>query len=249
MRKLALLFAVLLATGSAVRADESPRRSITTSGDAVVYVVPDEATISFGVQTYAAKLDDAKTANDRTAAAVVAAVKACGVDDKSISTDDVSVSIRYDRDSAGTVLGYDAARSYVVKLEGIKLVSKVVDAAVHSGANRLSGVDFSTTELRKYRDQARKMAAKAAKEKAADMAAEFDAALGPVRTINLVSSRWDYSNPWGNTSQNQASEAPQAGDESDQATPAGQIAVRASITVTFDLQDAPPKAAAPPPAK
>jgi uncharacterized protein YggE len=38
-------------------------------------------------------------------------------------------------------------------------------AAVDAGATHIHGVDFETTELRKYRDQARSLAVKAATEK------------------------------------------------------------------------------------
>ena len=41
-----------------------PGRTITSSGDAAVFVVPDEAVVSFGIETFNSDLDHAKSLND-----------------------------------------------------------------------------------------------------------------------------------------------------------------------------------------
>jgi uncharacterized protein YggE len=63
--------------------------------------------------------------------------------------------------------GYRCRRSYCATLKDLKLIDKLVDAVLKNGANQFSGIEFRTSELRKHRDQARRMAIKAAKEKAA----------------------------------------------------------------------------------
>jgi uncharacterized protein YggE len=245
---LMLLLPCLTAVG-----EDTPRRSISTAGEATVYVVPDQAEIALAVVRYSAKLDDAKSADDKGAASAVQAIEAVGVDPKQISTNDVTVTINSDGSYENRrIVGYTIRRAYVVKLTGITLVSKVIDAALNNGANELSGVTFNSTELRKYRDQARRMAAKAAKEKAVDLATVLDAAIGPVRTVNESSGIW--GNYWGgyygrggyggsNMTQNAVAQG--GGDDGtgggDTATPPGQIAIRASVSTTFDLQDVPPQ--------
>jgi hypothetical protein len=71
-----LLVIVLSANFSA--ADENKDRTITTSGEAVVYVKPDEVVFQFGVETRDQSLDKAESLNDETAAKLVAAVKKLG---------------------------------------------------------------------------------------------------------------------------------------------------------------------------
>ena len=259
MRQTLMALCIVCLTSVTTLGEETPRRSINTAGEATVYVVPDEAEISLGVETWANKLNDAKSTNDKSAESAVAAIKALGIDAKQISTNDVTVSIDYEGSSYHRqIVGYSVRRTYVVKVKDVSLVSKVVDSALNNGANEISGVTFSSTELRKYRDQARKMAAKAAREKAIDLAAQLDAAVGPVRTVNESSGMW--GNYWGgynrfsgygqnNMVQNATAAGGDGGDGGDGTAPPGQIAIRASVTTTFDLQDAPPHAEEKPVAK
>jgi uncharacterized protein len=241
-------FLVVLMSCAAAFGEDNPRRSISTQGEATVYVVPDQVEISVAVETFSNKLDEAKSANDKSAESAVAAIKAVGVEPKQISTSDVTVTIDYEPNRMHhEIAGSTVRRAYVIKVTDVSLVSKVVDAALSNGANEISGVTFSSTQMRKYRDQARKMAAKAAREKASDLADELGAAIGPVRTINeslgTWGNYWGYNrySGFGNTAQNAVSQG--AGDDAgpggDGTTPPGQIAIRASVAATFDLQDAP----------
>jgi uncharacterized protein YggE len=97
-------------------------------------VVPDQAEIALAVVRYSAKLDDAKSADDKGAASAVQAIEAVGVDPKQISTNDVTVTINSDGSYENRrIVGYTIRRAYVVKLTGITLVSKVIDAALNNG--------------------------------------------------------------------------------------------------------------------
>jgi uncharacterized protein len=249
MHRAAIVSIITLFAAITVTAQEPDRRTISTAGDATVYVTPDQADISLAVETYSDKLNEAKAANDAQAASAVAAIKALGIEAKQISTSDVSVSLDYDGrvSSHRQIIGYTVHRGYVVKVTDISLVSKVVDAALNNGANEIEGVTFNSTQLRKYRDEARKMAAKAAKEKAIDLAGVMDAAVGPVRTINenslTVGNFWNgYNHGAMGANMYQNSTVQVGGDAGtgDETTPPGQIAIRASVMATFDLQDAKP---------
>ena len=81
------------------------------------------------------------------------------------------------------------------------------------------------------------MAIKAAKEKAHDLAAELDCDLGKPRTIGEMA--WGYWGPGyggGNRwmSQNSVQYAPGSG-EGGETMPLGQIGIKATVSVTFDL--------------
>ena len=51
------------------------------------------------------------------------------------------------------------------RLKDISKYEDVLSGVLESGANYVEGIEFRTTELRKYRDQARVMAIKAAKDR------------------------------------------------------------------------------------
>ncbi len=56
----------LILAAAAFAAEEKPAdvRSISTSGEAVIYVVPDEIIVNFGIETVDADLEKAKATND-----------------------------------------------------------------------------------------------------------------------------------------------------------------------------------------
>lgn len=236
---LAVLLTTVL-TSSVLAQEQFQKPSVSTTGDAVVYVRPDEAVVSFGVETYDPSLDLSKTQNDEKSATLVKAVLALGIDAKFLSTDRMEVELRYaDRGKpiAG-IEGYYARRWYSVHLKDVTLLEKLIDTVLKSGANRLSGIEFRTSELRKHRDQARKMAIRAAREKAELLAAELGAGVGGPRTISESGSygyfggrNWSFNN----YSQNAVQVMPGRGDGGE-TTPLGQIAVSATVAVTFDLK-------------
>jgi uncharacterized protein YggE len=105
-------------------------------------------------------------------------------------------------------------------------------------------VEFYTSELRKYRDQARQMAMQAAAEKAAALAEAADSTASCVLTISENS--WSYYNGgWWNSSrnlwtQNAVQNAPSGGSAgpAGDAAPVslGQISIQAQVGVTYSLK-------------
>src|SRR6185436_10975057 len=140
------------------------------------------------------------------------------------------------------VRGYFVRRGYAVTLKDPKQFEKLVDTALKNGANQIHNVTFTSTEVRKYRDQARQMAIKAAKEKAVLLAGELNAKVGSPRSIsggdgNVSFGGYRWGSYYGGNYMAQNSiqivEGPQDTGEN---LPLGQIAVSTSVSVTFDLQ-------------
>src|SRR5439155_22246201 len=164
---LAVLFVSILGICPVSRAAEEPPRTISTTGESTVYVRPDEVVVNFGVETFNKVLSESKSANDAASKKLLAAIKDVGVEDKYVQTDVMQVQIEYPAGGPKNGIdGYFCRRQYAVTLKDVKLFEKLINAALENGANYLMGFEFRTSELRKHRDQARKMAIKAAKEKA-----------------------------------------------------------------------------------
>jgi len=244
MRRVFLIAILMFAICSNARAQDGAAanlRTITTSGEAIVYVVPDQVIVGGGVETFSQNLDKAKVDNDEASTKLVKAIKALKIEDRDISTDVLTVEIRYAQSTHLQIEGYVARRSYSITLKDTKLFEKLVDALLKNGANQLSGFEFKTTELRKHRDAARKMAIKAAKEKAAALANDLDCKVGKPRTITEGFSggfggwnRFSGGNYFNNAQQVAA--APAGDGEGEQTMPLGQIAIRANVSVVFDLE-------------
>ncbi|HEY2882213.1 MAG TPA: SIMPL domain-containing protein [Pirellulales bacterium] len=235
--------AILLTTAVALADDskEAKERTISTSGESIVYVEPDEVMFQFGIETRDQVLEKAEVQNDELGTKLLAAVKKLGVEDKQISTSQLNVQILYHDNRDLVISGYNVNRSYSVRLKDPKKFQTLVDTVLKNGANRIQGFDFRTKELRKYRDQARSMAIKAAQEKAEALAGELKCKVGNPRSISENGSGfvgYGYgANSFANSmTQNSAQVIPSAGDsDGDGALPLGQIAVRANVSVTFDL--------------
>ena len=178
---------------------------------------------------------------------VIKAVKALGVESKDIKTDWYVIEPLYEDYDSLTIKGYRIHNVVAITKRDVGKTSEVIAAAFQAGANQVVNVEFYTSELRKYRDQARELAMKAASEKAKALANSAGADTGCVLTIN--ENTWSYFNGWGwwygNSNQNLWTQnavqnaAPiggngTSGEEDPVST--GQISVRAEVNVTFGLK-------------
>lgn len=220
-------------------------RSIQVSGTAVVNVIPDRVLIQLGVQSNGSTPQRVEAANSGTINKIVRALKILGIEEKDIVTDSYVIQPVYDDYDSLYIKGYRIHNIVAITLRDISKVNKVIGAALNAGANQVINVEFYLSNLRKYRDQARDLAMKAASEKADDLASAAGAETGCVMSINENS--WSYFNGgWYGQSrdlwtQNVMQNAAPAGGESGELTDAGpvnlgQISVRAEVSASFSLR-------------
>jgi uncharacterized protein YggE len=241
-----LVFAARPTFAAGNSASEFPR-TISVYGEAEVKVVPDEVSIHLGVESSDKDLGRAKKENDDRIKKIIAAAKGAGAEAKRIATDQVTIEPRYDsnrRWSNGRPLvdGYAVRRSLQITLRDVSKFDAVLTATVDAGANFVHGVNFTTTELRKYRDQARAMAVKAAREKAVLLAKDLGAKPGKPRTINEGGGGfWGGHGYWGgsgrgfNVSQNVSQNAASSGS-AESTVALGMVSVTANVSIVFDLE-------------
>ncbi len=253
--RLALLIALVLLVGVLIGGEGRPApslaqekpatpRLITVTGEAEVKVVPDEATLTLGVETWDTDLDRAKKKNDDAVKKLVAAAIANGVAAQNVQTDYMEIEPRYsDNYEKRDFVGYFVRKTLVITLKDIAKFEEVLTASLNAGANYVHGVQFRTTQLRKHRDDARLLAIRAAKEKATAMAKELGQTIGDPQTVQEEQNQWwsGYGAWWGsrwgatmtqNVVQNAAGSSAPALDS---ALPPGQISVTARVTVSFEL--------------
>ena len=142
-------------------------RSIHVTGSALINVTPDRAFLQLGVQSNGVTVSAAQTANTVAIQRVIAAIKAMGVEAKDISTDLYVIEPIYQDYDSLYIKGYRIHNTVAVTVREVNKTSEIVAASLAAGANQVNNVEFYTSELRKYRDQARELAITAAKEKAA----------------------------------------------------------------------------------
>jgi len=244
-------FTLILCASTAFAQFETRGNTISVSGDAQINVVPDKVAITLGVETVNSTLDAAKSANDASCARILAMTQNFNIAAKDIQTDFISIEPRYDPHGSLAIVGYTVRKSMAITLRDVPRFDALLSAAVDNGANVVLNVQFLTSDLRKYRDQARVLAIKAAKEKADGLAGALGQRAGQALSINEQQSNWwsSYNSGWnrsGNNSLSQnvvqnASYAPSDGGSGETTAP-GQTQVRATVQVVFQLTSGPTRA-------
>lgn len=218
--------------------------NISVTGEAEIKVIPDNVVITLGIETLDNSMVDAKAENDKLVKSITKAIKKLGVDKSEIHTDYLNVEPKYKRrNEPDTFLGHNVKRRIVVTLKDISKFDEFISDVIEAGVSRVLNVRFNTDDLRKYRDQARAMAIKAAADKARDLTAEIGQTVGKAIKIREGRSArrswysgWDWDRHYGsgtfNASQNVAS--PESGKDTPMAV--GKISVTASVSVSFLLE-------------
>lgn len=118
---------------------------LTVSGTGQARVAPDQATVRLGVLAQGATAREAQTQVNRSAQAVLDAIRKVGIPAERIQTTGLSLNPQYAETRPGQgprVTGYQASNSVTVLVEDLSKVGPVIDAGLTSGANTLDGVDF-----------------------------------------------------------------------------------------------------------
>jgi uncharacterized protein YggE len=231
-----------------------PSRNIQVSGAALVNVVPDRALIQLGVQSNGRTPKEVQARNAAMISRVIKALKELGVEPKDISTDRYVIQPLYEDWDSLRIKGYRIFNVISITMRDVDKTSDAIAVAFQAGANQVVNVEFYTSELRKYRDQAREMAITAAREKADALSQTAGADIGCV--LNITENTRSYFNGWSgwgwwwygggnnqnlwtqNAVQNAAPSGSGSGTSSNGDSPvsAGQISIRAEVSVTFALK-------------
>ena len=204
MKKLLCTLAILAASAAPAQMVVQPeaKPSISVQGEAVVYAVPNRILLSFGIETFDKDLTVAKAKNTAIQKKAIEGMKEAGLKEKDVNTDALTMEpvYRYDGDHRKylpeSFLGYAVVSNFTVIISDPAKVDATVTKALEAGVNCIRGVDFQTTDFKKFREEAREAAMKAAKEKAQKMAGAIGQDIGKARTITEQDASCFYYGYW-----------------------------------------------------
>ena len=208
---------------------EDSLREIVVTGEGRVSVQPDLAVLTLGVTREARLAKDALDDTSREVSTVLDTLKRAGVAPRDIQTSSISLSPRWDRPKNNTlprVVGYVASNTLSVKVRDLADLGGLMDQVVGSGANQMNGLSFTLADRRPVEDEAREKAVKNAFAKARLLAQAAEVTLGPVRRITEGGGQSSAVGAF--RSEAFAADVPVA---------AGEIDVRVTVMVTFDIAD------------
>ncbi len=214
-----------------------PPPLVSVSGTGEIKVAPDQVCLRVGVETRADKLDDAKRDNDAKMKAMLAVLKAKGIEAKDVQTDYLNIQPLYPMDAPGNVRlqpnGYSVRRNATVLLRKVDKFDEVLSALITSGSNAVDEIEFRTSKLNEYRAQARLKAMQHAKEKAAALVGVVGQKLGRAYMIN------EETNPYQPMIMNKQSvrmEMMSDGSSSGPAMAPGEITISTTVQASFVME-------------
>ncbi len=238
----AILVAVLIGGGFYVYGKHIDRQpvppqtgTITVSGEGKVTVAPDIGELSFGVTTGVQAT--AKAATDKLSRdmnAIIAAVKALGIEEKDIKTESFYLNPTYDwTDGRQRLRGYEATQSLRVKVRDLDKVGDVLTAATNAGANQAGGVTFTLDDPESKKDDAREKAINDAKEKAQKLADQLGENLGEVLNFQESGNGW-YPPVYMEKREAYAMDG--AANQAAVPLPSGEQDITVTVTITYELE-------------
>lgn len=155
--------------------------TITVSGEAEIFAVPDTASINFTVNEEADELSDAQESVTMSMNTILDALYEEGIDEEDIKTQNYSSNPRYEynRKTGERVLaGYNVQHSVLVKVRDIDTVGGVVALLGSYDIDNMYGPNFTIDDPEQLQQDARAEAIEDAREEAKRLAKELDVRLG-----------------------------------------------------------------------
>jgi uncharacterized protein len=233
----AIIALVLLSSAVVVSAEEKPERPhVTVAGEAEVNIAPDEVVFDVTLQAFNKELKLAKSQVDERLKGLINIARKHGVAESDTQTDYVKVEPRFrSNNDTKAFLGYWIRKDLVFTLRDVTHAEELLSEVLDFGVWRINRISFQTSQMRKYRDQARAMAMKAAQEKAAALAGAVGQKIGKALVIEEeIPGRGVSAMP--NYSSNAVSFDRSDSTDSEGTLALGLIKVSARVTVKFELE-------------
>ena len=240
-----LLVFILLAFSVLVNAEDSTHAvaQLHVRGEAQLMVAPDQVAINLGVTSEAKKAKQAMEDNSQKMANMVRVLTGLGLTDKEYETQNFSIQPVWssrprnaDQEWRAKITGYRVSNTLRVSTTKMELIGDVIEQSTDAGANQVHSLHFSLSNPREYRAQAITQAMKNAKEDAQTLVAASGDTISrtlSLRLDNAVASQTHVEVKAKRSRLMQASAA-----MADSVAPpinAGDITVRASVSVTYEL--------------
>ena len=185
---LAIFFLMLTVNVTASAEEYVP--TISVSGEGVVEVPPDIATISVGVVSRNKDAAQVQSENARTATNIINSVVALGIERKNIRTGNYNFRQVYHNDDNNRRIsdGYEVTNTVTITVNDLSKVGKIIDAALSNGANQVDSLNFGIRDREKFQNDALRLAVRDALKKAEIVAAELGKSIVSVRSVSINSS-------------------------------------------------------------
>ncbi|MCP9199866.1 SIMPL domain-containing protein [Gramella sp. GC03-9] len=226
MKKFMLLFVVLLSVP--VMAQNSQNPSVSVSGEGIIKIVPDQVLIKSRIEHEGPSATSVKKQNDEIVNKIINYLKAEGIDEKDFQTNYVNLNKRYDYNEK--TYTYIANQSITIKLKDIGNYERIMKGLLENGLNRIDGIQFLSSEIEKYEQEARRLAVLDAQNKAKQLASPLGQEIGKAISI----SEMDYNNVQPLYRMEEMADMSMAKTDEQTIAP-GEMELKIRVNVSFEL--------------
>jgi uncharacterized protein YggE len=174
----------------------------------------------------------AKQGADAASRKIIADLRANGVDSKDIQTTFLSLQPQSYVRKDVRISYFVAQQTLTVTVRDLPRLDSLLESLIRAGGNRIESIRYETSDLRRYRDQARDLAMKAAHEKADALAKALGQQIGKAQMIDEVP---EYSDVTRDRLANEVGWGAEKRVAVEPSTAAGQESISASVVVSFEL--------------
>lgn len=182
-----LAICVALGLATDVLAEDHDIRFVEVTGIGLVTQTPDQALVSFSVESQSEAVEAAAKKNALQANLLIDSLHKEGIERTDIQTRYYNVSPRYSdrRNREGDLkpIGYVVNNTVEVRVRDLDKLGGLIDKVVASGATRVQNVRFELSDPTSAREQALKLAMENARAEAEALVAMASAKLGKVLSI------------------------------------------------------------------
>ena len=223
---------LLLLSGAALADD-----TITVNGTATVQLEPDMVMIMLGVEAVDPEVLDAqKTVNEAMAKVIEALTgEELAIAEEDIATSEYRIDERYEYNyevGKSEMIGYAATAMLSICVRELDKAGAVIDAAMMAGANRLSGVEFMSSNQTEARDQALTIAVQDGIRKAKVIAAAAGIELPAIPSEIIEQSSYSYA---ASNSIVMYDMAAATAEGSATTLQAGMLSLNATVQITYEI--------------
>lgn len=185
-----LLMVAALSACASGEVGKPATRTISVNGNGQVYITPDVAYITIGVQTQAPQVTDALNQNNAQAQAISNALQALGVDAKDIQTSAFNIypQQNYTPEGMPMEIVYMVQNSVYITVRDLSQLGVILDGVVRAGANNVNSISFDVLDKSAAISEARAKAIADARKTAEEMAAAAGVTLGELQSLNVYST-------------------------------------------------------------
>jgi len=178
------------AADAAVTAGSAQAGRITVTGNGTVTGVPNQLSLSLGVQVSSYSVSSALSQANQAVRQVTSALTSRGVPPADIQTSDLNIQPNYS-DNSAVPTGYAVSESLTATLDDLGAAGSQISAAVKAGGNAVtvSGVALNLTDTGSLMAAARARAVADAHAQARQFAAALGERLGPVISVTPVTQQ------------------------------------------------------------